>query len=235
LQELSTGFRLEDIQQSQARVAIARGELKETEIQLNKASIKAPFDGIVTQKHADIGAIITLTMAAVDTASATSNSIVEIASGLEVLVNVPETNIAQIKIGQSVEIIADAYSNRIFRGKVRTIEPEAVSEEDVTSFRVRVKLHNSEPELRSGMNIDAVFIGKPIANALVVPTVAVTNRQDRMGVLIPNLRGQAKFQPVTIGVTQDGQTQIIEGLKSEDLVFVDFPDGKAPETLSKPF
>ena len=236
LQELADGFRAEDIQQSQARVAIARGELQEFQSQLDKASIKAPFDGIVTQKHANIGAIITPTMAsAADTASATPSSIVELASGLEVLVNVPEANIAQVKIGQPVEIIADAYSNRTFKGEVRTIEPEAVSEEDVTSFRVRVKLHNQESELRSGMNVDAIFVGEPINNALVVPTVAITNRSEQMGVLIPDSQGQAKFQPVKVGITQDGKTQVIEGLQAEQRVFVDFPDGKAPETLSKPF
>ena len=236
LQELADGFRAEDIQQSQARVAIARGELQEFQSQLDKASIKAPFDGIVTQKHANIGAIITPTMAsAADTASATPSSIVELASGLEVLVNVPEANIAQVKIGQPVEIIADAYSNRTFKGEVRTIEPESVSEEDVTSFRVRVKLHNQESELRSGMNVDAIFVGEPINNALVVPTVAITNRSEQMGVLIPDSQGQAKFQPVKVGITQDGKTQVIEGLQAEQRVFVDFPDGKAPETLSKPF
>jgi HlyD family secretion protein len=236
LQELSQGFRPEDIQQSAARVTIARAELQEIESQLNKATIKAPFDGIVTQKHANIGAIITPTMAAAsDSASATPSSIIELASGLEVLVNVPEANIARIKTGQPVDIIADAYSDRTFKGQVRTIEPEAVSEDDVTSFRVRVKLNQAESLLRSGMNVDAIFIGEPIPNALLVPTVAVTNRQEQMGVIIPDAKGEAKFQPVTVGVTQDGKTQIVDGLKPEQRVFIDFPEGKAPETLSKPF
>jgi HlyD family secretion protein len=236
LQELAQGFRPEDIQQSAARVTTARAELQEIQSQLNKATLKAPFDGIVTQKHANIGAIITPTMAAAsDSASATPSSIVELASGLEVLVNVPEANIGRIKTGQPVDIIADAYSDRVFKGQVRTIEPEAVSEEDVTSFQVRVKLNQAESLLRSGMNVDAIFSGEPIPNALLVPTVAVTNRQEQMGVLVPDAKGQAKFQPVTVGVTQDGKTQIVDGLKSGQRVFIDFPEGKAPETLSKPF
>jgi HlyD family secretion protein len=236
LQELTQGFRPEDIQQSAARVTIARAELQEIQSQLNKTTIKAPFDGIVTQKHANIGAIITPTMAAAsDSASATPSSIVELASGLEVLVNVPEANIGRIKTGQPVDIIADAYSDRTFQGTVRTIEPEAVSEDDVTSFRVRVRLNQAESLLRSGMNVDAIFIGEPIPKALLVPTVAVTNRQEQMGVLVPDAKGEAKFQPVTVGVTQDGKTQIVDGLKPEQRVFIDFPGGKAPETLSKPF
>ncbi len=236
LQELAQGFRPEDIQQSAARVTTARAEVQEIQSQLNKATLKAPFDGIVTQKHANIGAIITPTMAAAsDSASATPSSIIELASGLEVLVNVPEANIGRIKTGQPVDIIADAYSDRTFKGTVRTIEPEAVSEDDVTSFRVRVKLNQAESLLRSGMNVDAIFIGEPIPNALLVPTVAVTNRQEQMGVLVPDAQGEAKFQPVTVGVTQDGKTQIVDGLKPEQRVFIDFPEGKAPETLSRPF
>jgi HlyD family secretion protein len=236
LQELAQGFRPEDIQQSAARVTTARAELQEIQSQLNKTTIKAPFDGIVTQKHANVGAVITPSMAAAaDSASASPSSILELASGLEVLVNVPEANIARIKTGQPVDIIADAYSDRAFKGTVRTIEPEAVSEDDVTSFRVRVRLNQTESPLRSGMNVDAIFIGEPIPNALLVPTVAVTNQQDQMGVLVPNAQGQAKFQPVTVGVTQDGKTQIIDGLKATQRVFIDFPEGKAPETLSKPF
>ncbi|MFM2313829.1 MAG: hypothetical protein RLZZ04_3105 [Cyanobacteriota bacterium] len=236
LQELTQGFRPEDIQQSAARVTTARAEVQEIQSQLNKATLKAPFDGIVTQKHANVGAIITPSMAAAaDSASASPSSILELASGLEVLVNVPEANIARIKTGQPVNIIADAYSDRTFQGTVRTIEPEAVSEDDVTSFRVRVRLNQAESLLRSGMNVDAIFIGEPIPDALLVPTVAVTNRQEQMGVLVPNAQGEAKFQPVTVGVTQDGKTQIIDGLKPTQRVFIDFPEGKAPETLSKPF
>jgi HlyD family secretion protein len=236
LQELTQGFRPEDIQQSEARVTTARAELQEIQSQVNKTTLKAPFDGLVTQKHANIGAIITPTMAAAsDSASATPSSIIELASGLEVLVDVPEANIARIKTGQPVDIIADAYSDRTFKGTVRTIEPEAVSEDDVTSFRVRVRLNQAESLLRSGMNVDAIFIGQPIPNALLVPTVAVTNRNEQMGVLVPNAQGEAKFQPVTVGITQDGKTQIVDGLKPEQRVFIDFPEGKAPETLSKPF
>jgi HlyD family secretion protein len=236
LQELNQGFRSEDIQQSAARVTTARAELEEIQSQLNKTTLKAPFDGIVTQKHANIGAIITPTMAAAsDSASATPSSILELASGLEVLVDVPEANIARIKTGQPVDIIADAYSDRTFKGTVRTIEPEAVSEDDVTSFRVRVQLNQAESLLRSGMNVDAIFIGEPIPNALLVPTVAVTNRNEQMGVLVPDAQGKAKFQPVTVGVTQEGKTQIVEGLKPKQRVFIDFPEGQAAETLSKPF
>jgi len=73
--------------------------------------IRAPFAGIVTQKYATVGAIVTPTTSASSTASATSTSIVALASELEIKVNVPETDI-QVKNGQRVEIVADAYPDR---------------------------------------------------------------------------------------------------------------------------
>ncbi len=229
LQELTKGSRPEDIEQAAAKVATARAKIKEVQAQLDAAVIRAPFDGIVTQKYANIGAIITPTMLASETSSSsTPTSILELASGVEVLVDVPEANISRIQVGQPVKIIADSYPNRTFEGKVRQIDPKAVVEDKVTSFQVRVKLLTGQSELRSGMNLDAIFMGTSINDALMVPTVAITTRNNQMGVLVADEQGKAKFQPVKVGITQDGQTQILQGLKSGERVFINFPEGKAP-------
>ncbi len=229
LQELTSGSRPEDIEQAAARAAAARAQIKLIQAQLDTTVIRAPFNGIVTQKYASIGAIVTPNTAASSTASATSSSILALAKGLEVLVDVPEANISRIKVGQRVEIVADSYPNRTFEGRVRLIAPEAVVENNVTSFQARVKLVTGKSELRSGMNVDAIFMAEPITDALMVPTVAITTRDDQMGVLVAGEQGKARFQPVTVGITQDGQTQILEGLKSGERVFIDFPEGQTPE------
>ncbi|MDJ0576338.1 MAG: efflux RND transporter periplasmic adaptor subunit, partial [Xenococcaceae cyanobacterium MO_234.B1] len=109
------------------------------------------------------------------------------------------------------------------------IAPEAVVENNVTSFEVKVELIIGQGELLSGMNVDAVFMTEPITEQLMVPTVAITTRDNHMGVLVADEQGKARFQPVTVGVTQDGQTQILEGLKSGERVFIDFPGGQTPE------
>lgn len=233
LQELTTGSRPEDIELAAAKVASARAKIKEVEAQLDATVIRAPFDGVVTQKYATIGAIITPAMPG-SGASATPGSILELSSGLEVLVDVPEASISWIKVGQPVKIIADSYPNRSFQGQVRQIAPKAVAEDDVTSFQVQVKLVTGQLELLSGMNVDAIFMGKSITNALTVPTVAITNRDNQMGVLVADREGKARFQPVTVGSTQDGQTQILKGLKSGERVFIDFPESKNSESSKAP-
>lgn len=224
LAQLQNGSRPEEIAQRQAAVAAAASELKAIQVQLDDTIIRAPFAGIVTQKYATEGAFVTPTTSASSTASATSTSIVAIARGLEVLAQIPEVDIGQIKSGQTVEIVADAYPNQVFKGRIRLISPEAVVEQNVTSFQARIALVTGLDALRSGMNVDLTILGAAVQDALVVPTAAiVTNKQGQTGVLIPDQKNKAKFSPVEIGSAIQDQTQIISGVEPGDRIFLSPP------------
>ena len=230
LQQLEKGSRPEVIAQRKAAVAAAQGELKAVQVKLEDTIIRAPFSGIVTQKYAQEGAFVTPTTSASTTASATSSSIVAIARGVELLAEVPEVDVGQIKQGQSVEIVADAYPDQVFKGHVRLISPEAVIEQNVTSFQVRVAIDTGKNELRSGMNVDVTFLGEALKDALVVPTVAIVTEEGKTGVLIPDQKNKAQFRPVTIGASIQNQTQVLSGLEEGDRVFIDLPKDQKPKT-----
>ncbi len=223
LQLMENGTRPEIINQRKAAVASAQAQLKAEQVNLEDTIIRAPFAGIVTQKYANIGAFVTPTTSASSSASATSSSIVAVARGLEVLAQVPEADIGRIKQGQSVEIVADAYPDQVFKGSVRLISPEAVVEQGVTSFQVRVTLDTGADKLRSGLNVDLTFLGDRLSNALVLPTVAIVSEKGQTGVLIPDAKNKAQFREVTIGSQIKDQTQILEGVKVGDRVFIDPP------------
>ncbi|MBD2187411.1 efflux RND transporter periplasmic adaptor subunit [Pseudanabaena mucicola] len=227
-EELRNGSRPEDIAQAEAQLAQAIAGIRAVEVQLEDTIIRAPFAGIITQKYANAGAFVTPTTSASSTNSSTSTSIVAIANGLEIIAKVPEVDIAQIKIGQEVEIIADAFPTQVFKGKVRLIAPEAIIEQNVTSFQVRVALETGKDKLQSGMNADIRFIGQKIDNALVVPTVAIVTQEGKTGLLIADEQGKSQFRPVTIGTTVDNQTQILSGAKVGERIFVKLPDNKKP-------
>jgi len=142
LRKLQNGSRPQEIVRLKAVVEAARSQLKRQQVQLEDTIIRAPFAGIITQKYANIGAFVTPTTSASSSTSATSSSIVALARGLEVLALVPEADIARIKQGQQVEIISDAYPEQVFTGRVRLIAPEAVIEQGVTSFQVRIFIVN---------------------------------------------------------------------------------------------
>jgi len=224
LRQLEKGSRPEEIASSEASVAAAGGELKAVQVKLEDTIIRAPFPGVITQKYATEGAFVTPTTSASSTASATSSSIVAIARGLEVLAQVPEVDIGQIKVGQQVEIVADSFPDQVFKGRVRLISPEAVVEQNVTSFQVRIGLVTGQNELRSGMNVDLTVLGEAVQDALLVPTAAiVTDQQGQTGVLIPNQQNEAEFRPVKIGSAVQDQTQIVSGLNKGDRVFLSPP------------
>ncbi len=230
LQQLQRGSRQEEIDRLQAAANAARAQLQEAKIQFEDTTVKAPFAGIITQKYATEGAFVTPTTSASSTAAATSTSIIALAEGLEVLAKIPEVDITQLKKGQAVEIIADAFPKEVFQGSVKLIAPEAVVEQNVTSFEVRIKLDSGLDKLRSGMNVDVTFLGEELAGTVVIPTVAVVTRQGERGVIVVNEAEEAEFQPVTIGLTIDNQTQILEGLDPNDRVFIDLPEELRKQT-----
>ncbi|WP_448604744.1 efflux RND transporter periplasmic adaptor subunit [Thermoleptolyngbya sp.] len=225
------GSRAEDIAQAEAQLASALGNLRSIEVQQEDTVLRAPFDGIVTQKYATEGAFVTPTTSASDATSATSTAIVAIASGLEILAEVPEVDIGQIRPGQAVEIRADALPNQVFKGEVRLVAPEAVVRQNVTSFQVRIRLLTGQDKLLSGMNVDLDFLGDRLDNAIVVPTVAIVTKDGENGVLVPGERNKPEFRPVTLGTAVGNQTQILDGIEPGDRVFIDLPPQYAREWM----
>lgn len=228
------GTRVEEIAQANAQLTTAQGQLQVIQARLSDTVIRAPFAGVVTQKYATVGAFVTPTTSASSTTSATSTSIVAVAKDLEILAKVPEVDIGQIRSGQPVEIKVDAYPAQTFKGRVRLVSPEAVVEQSVTSFQVRVVMLTGQRQLLSGMNSDLTFLGKTVRDALVVPTVAIATQKGQTGVYIPDKENKPKFQPITIGSTVQNKTQVVEGLGSGQKVFIDFPKNLKPKELDAP-
>lgn len=210
-----------EIQRLQANIQAAEASLKIAEIQFQDSFITAPFDGIVTQKFASEGAFVTPTTSASATSSATSTSIIALARGLEVVAKVPEIDLSQIEIGQPVEIVADAYPNEVFQGVVQKVAPEAIVEQNVTSFEVTIAIPEQQEKLLSRMNVEVTFLGEQLNSALTVPTVAIVTEEGQTGVMVPDENNEPEFRPVTIGISVDDQTQILSGLSSGERVFVD--------------
>ncbi len=230
--DLRSGPRQEAIAQSEARLAQARAQLDGAQIRQDESLIRAPFSGIVTQKFATEGAFVTPTTSASELSSATSTAIVALAEDLEVLAEVPEADIALIEAGQSVEVVADAFPDQTFQGRVKLVAPEAIQRQNVTLFQVRIELLDGKDLLRSNMNVNVAFIGDQLANALVVPSVAVVTQAGETGVLVPGDNREIVFQPVTLGPQVGNQIQIVSGVEAGDRVFIDLPPGRSLENIT---
>jgi HlyD family secretion protein len=230
LRQLENGTRSEEIAQAEAEVSQAKAQLAYYQTQLNDTVIRAPFAGIVTRRFAQEGDSIAPTTSASATEGATSTSIAELSSGLEIEAKIPEASIAQIFLGQSVKVQLDAYANKTFQGRVKLIAPRAVQENNVTSFRVKVALQNGLKELKAGMNVRLTFLSQPLENATTIPLAAVITQNDgKTGVYVTDSRSPAHFQPIKVGMTSGDRISVLEGLKKGDRVFVDPPSDRKIE------
>ncbi|MDQ5933758.1 MAG: Efflux transporter periplasmic adaptor subunit [Cyanobacteriota bacterium erpe_2018_sw_21hr_WHONDRS-SW48-000092_B_bin.40] len=215
---MKSGFRREDIAAAQHNAAQAKGSLTQIESLMRDTRILAPFDGIITQKYADAGAIVTPTTSS-STTSATSSSIVALAGRLEMVAQVSEANITKIKVGQAVEITATASPDKVFHGRVTQIAPAAIVTTNVTTFEVHsALLEHAEDELLAGMNVSATFKVGHEDNALTVPAVCVVSRKGQAGVFVPDAKGEPQFKEIKTGASLGRTVIVLSGLKEGDLV-----------------
>jgi len=234
LERLQLGSRPETLQQIQAQIAQAQAELAQRQSRLAETEVRAPFSGVVVQRFAEVGSFVAPTTAASDATAASSSSILALAQGIEVRAEVPEAQIAQVRVGQPVEIRSLAYPDRVVQGRVKRIAPATVVVREVTVFRVFVEPEPGADFLRTGMTVSVDFIGDPQPQALTVPSVAILREESQEGVLLldPQSR-QPVYRRVETGITQGGVTQILSGLQAGDRVFTALPPGVNLETLIK--
>jgi HlyD family secretion protein len=226
---VQAGFRKEDIAAARAQVSQAEGALQTIRTQIADTYIRAPFDGVITQKYADIGAFVTPTTSASATSSATSSSIFALAGALEGVANVAETDINAIYRGQPVSLQVDAFPGRTFHGRVRLIAPESVVVQNVTSFQVRIRLEDPDrTRLLSGMNFTASFQVGRHPGALLIPTTAIVSEREGTGVFVLGPRQQPVFRPIRVGATVGTQSEVLTGLKVGEHVFLTFPGRRPP-------
>ena len=226
------GSRPEEIDRAQAEVLAAAGSLQSVRAQLEDTIIRAPFDGVVVRKYADPGAFVTPTTSGSAVSSATASSILALASNNQVVANVAEANIAQIAIDQEVTIQVDAYPDKKFSGRVVSISPQAIVNQNVTSFEVKVEITSKDKQLlRSGMNASLDFKAGQLKDVLVVPTVAIVRQQGGTGVYVKTNQSETPvFTTIETGITVDDKTEIKSGLTGDEKIFVAFPEGSRPKT-----
>lgn len=215
---MQAGNRVEDVNVARDAVLQAKANMDQIRVQIDDMLVRAPFDGIVTQKYADEGAIVTPTTSAA-TSSATSSSIVALAGSLEMVATVSEADISKIQLGQEVEIVANALPGKIYHGFVSQVAPEAIVNSNVTTFEVHAALDEPDKQLMAGMNVSAKFIAGTENNVLLVPTVAIVSRRGQPGVMVQRQAGkEPEWTAVNIGPTVDNQTVIRSGLNDGDKV-----------------
>lgn len=194
--------------QLRANLAALEKQVSTAERSMEKATIKAPFDGIISERLVDPGAYVT--------AGTALMTLVDISS-LELEAAVPVAYAPKIETGQTVEIIVDGFGDQSFAGTVGRVAPVAVS--GTRMLPIYADIENPDNVLRGGMFASGLLVLDESDASIGVPVDAV--REDDDGAFVLKREDDKVVrQPVTLGpLWNRGRTvQITEGLAEGDVI-----------------
>ena len=202
-----------------ANVAAAEAAVKRyTELQ-SFQRIVAPFDGTITARNYDLGALVSSTSAGRELFR------VEQTGTLRVYINVPQGYVTTVKPGQEADLIVRNFAGKPFKGKV---ERTAGAIDPATrTLRVEVHFPNAEGLLFPGMYGQVRFKLKPEHPPLTVPTGALVFGPEGMRVAVVGAEDKVQFRRVTIGRDYGNEAEVAAGLSGEERVVTNPSDALA--------
>jgi len=197
-----------------ASIAAAEAAVLAAQVSLENTVIRAPFDGTVLTKNADVGEVV----APLAGGAFSKSAVVTIADlgSLQVEADVAESNLEAISGGQPGEIVLDAYPDERYPGVVAKIVPTA--DRAKATVQVKVAFRSYDARVLPEMSAKVHFLPRPSRVAvdtqpvLVVPGTAVTERNGRSVVFVVE-RGRAVEVPVVVGRQVGSSVAIREGLR----------------------
>jgi RND family efflux transporter MFP subunit len=198
---------------------------------LNNYTIRAPFSGIVVEKDAQIGEMISPVSAGGGYTRTGIATIVDMNS-LEIEVDINEAYIARVTAGQRVEATLDAYPDWKIPGSVRTVIPTA--DRQKATVKVRVGFDGLDPRILPDMGIKVAFLedkkqGAVSAPGVIVKGSAVINDKGKAYVYLYNA-GVIEQREIITGQSKDDITEVLSGLNAGDKV-VDGPSDRLKDGM----
>jgi RND family efflux transporter MFP subunit len=198
----------------------AKAGVRSAEVALENTRIRAPFDGTVLTKNADVGEVVAPLAATANSRAA----VVTMAdmSSLQVEADVSEANITRVSVGQPCEITLDAYPDRRYPGAVHKIVPTADRAKATVLTKVVFKERDDRvlPEMSAKVTFLSAASTKDVAGApqkLTVPSSAVIARNGGWYVLRVR-EGVLEEVNVRTGDSQGSRVEIVAGLAQGDRV-----------------
>lgn len=165
-----------EYEKSYSQFVRAEAALSLAEEKLRDTVIRSPIDGLILSLNVEEGQVISSGISNVS--GGTLMATVANLGQVYVKAAVDETDIGQVKLGQSARVIADAYPEEEFYGKVLRIAPLAQVDQNVTTFQVTSKVNNSSGLLKAGMNATIEIIIADKKDVLLIPNEALKVSQE---------------------------------------------------------
>ena len=212
-----------------ARVTVATAMRDQAQATLDKTFVRAPFDGIVVLKDAEVGEVVSPNVQGGSNARGSVVTMVDFAS-LEVQAEVPETNLVNVVVGRPATIYLDASPDTPYAARVSRIWPTA--NRSKATVEVRVEFLRRDEKLRPEMGVRVVFGAEaepppagdaaPPKPVLLVPAEAIVRSKGESGVFVVE-RDRVRFQKVKLGGESGGRNVVEEGISDGDRIVLGPP------------
>ncbi len=188
------------LDQQQAAASAARAQAAQVRASIGDRVVRAPFAGWVSLRNISAGAVVN---------AGTEIATISELSHIKLDFPVPETALAALRPGLTIDAHSAAYPDQPFRGQIATIDP--VVDPNSRSVTVRARLPNPDRKLKPGMLLTVAIETAPRLS-LSVPELAVIGEGDTRYVYVVDKTNQAKRVEVRTGLRSEGRIEILEGL-----------------------
>ena len=203
------------LSEAQNQLDVSFAEQRQLSAMSDYARIVAPFNGVITKRGADTGALVQ----AGTSSNAQALPVVSVAQTdlFRLTLPVPESAVPMIRLGTTVTVHVQAL-NRDFEGKVARFA-DAVNQETRT-MHTEVDVHNTDGSIIEGMYAEVELTLAKKVNALGVPIQAVNRNGSEATVLTVNSQDRIEEHAVRLGIEGVNQVEIISGLNPKDRVVI---------------
>ncbi len=212
--------------------------VKKAETNLGYATITSPIDGVVITKEVEEGQTVASSYSTPELFTVAQDL-----TNMQVIADIDEADIGDVKEGQRVDFTVDAFPNDTFSGTVTQVRQEAIEESNVITYEVVISAPNADLKLKPGLTASVTIYTNEIENALSVSNEALkftpnekmlTKNQSvqdveadqKVWILEDNV---FKAVAVKTGITNGVKTQILSGLQEGQRIITEFQMGAADE------
>lgn len=224
---LSYQTSLQTVATRKDQIASAKEEVQRAQTNLGYATITSPIDGIVVSKSVEEGQTVNANMSTPDLFT-----IAQDLTNMQVVADVDEADIGDVKKGERVTFTVDAYPNDTFEGTVTQVRLEATTTNNVVTYEVVISAPNADLKLKPGLTANVVIYTQESNGVLSVPSKAlrytptketigkrkmkdVSNAKNKVWTLEGNTLVAHK---VNIGISDGTHTQVLSGIKEGQTV-----------------
>lgn len=207
--------------QAKEQVVSAKEEVQRAQTNLGYATITSPIDGVVLSKSVEEGQTVAASFSTPELFT-----IAQDLTNMQVVADVDEADIGDVKEGERVSFTVDAYPNDTFEGEVKQVRQEATTTNNVVTYEVVISAPNADLKLKPGLTANVTIYTAERKGVLSVPSKALrfTPQKETVGKMKIVDAANAKNKvwtiegnsivahKVNIGMTDGTNTQIVGGI-----------------------